>query len=344
MTTKIPLLLTDPSPNLRLLVLRELLHRAPDDDEVRELTVLREEDAMVRELLVLQNADGSWRARDGGNDGWSGIKTTAQALLKLGYLGFGPDFGPIKKGAGYLFSHQRKDGSWPLPDYKAESEARDTYSMIPLQTGVPLRGLAAAGYAADPRAVRAYEWLLDKRLPDGAWPTGVKAGQNVFPAGYRHLSHSRYGCRTNTTFAVSALAFHPQRRKSPQAQRGLDLLLAQDTLLGSNLGYEVARIIGVERDNGLFTYFARYDIALMLDLCRRVEASLEDKRIADMVEYSNGLLGQYGLWEYAAHPEASRWITFDLLRSLTRLDEKTDWVSLEPRTPYQPYPKRPKRY
>ncbi len=344
MTARTALLLTDPSPNLRLLVLRELLHRNPDDEEVRELKEIREDDAIVRELLALQNCDGSWRSKDGGNDGWSGIKTTAQALLKLGYLGFSPDFGPVKKGAEYLFSHQLKDGSWPLPDSKAESEMGDTYSMVPLQTGLPLRGLAAAGYAADPRAEQAYEWLLEKRLPDGSWPSGVKAGQNVFPAGYRRLAHSRFGCRTNTTFAVSALAFHPKRCTSLPAQRGLDLLLAQDTMQGSNLGYEIARIVGVERDNGYFTYFARYDIALILDMCWRIEASLEDKRIAETVEYISGLRGQYGLWEYTSHPEASRWVTFDLLRSLAKLDEKTDWVSLEPRTPYQPYPKRPKRY
>ena len=38
------------------------------------------------------------------------------------------------------------------------------------------RGLAAAGYAEDPRAERAYEWLLGQRLDDGAWPTGRASG------------------------------------------------------------------------------------------------------------------------------------------------------------------------
>ena len=342
--TWIPLLLTDPSPNLRLLVFRELLHRSPDDDEVRELEALREKDAIVRGLLALQNNDGSWRTREGGSDSWSGIRTTAQALLKLGYLGFSPEYSPVRKGAEYLFSYQLKDGSWPLPDIKAESELRDSYSIIPLQTGIPLRGLAAAGYAVDPRVERAYEWLLEKRLPDGSWPSGIKAGQTVFPAGYRRLAHSRFGCRTNTSFAVSALSFHPQRRISFQAQRGLDLLLAQDTLQGSNLGYEVARTIGAERESGFFTYFAKYDLAFILDLCWRVGASMEDKRVADMVSFIEKLRGQYGLWEYTPHPEVSRWLSFDLLRSLSMLDKKTDWVSLEPPTPFQPYPKLPSRY
>ena len=342
--TWIPLLLANPSPNLRLLVLRELLHRSSDDEEVHELEALREQDPVVQDLLTLQNADGSWRSREGTGDAWFGIRTTTQALLRLGYLGFSPEHGAVRQGAEFLFSHQLKDGSWPLPETKAEHELRDAYAMIPLQTGMPLRGLAAAGYATDTRTERAYEWLLERRLPDGGWPSGMKAGNHVFPAGYRRLAHSRYGCRTNTSFAVSALALHPQRRTSLEAHRGLDLLLAQDTLQASNLGHDVARTIGVERDRGFFTYFARLDVAFVLDLCWRIGASLEDARVADMVDFVKGLQGQYGLWEYTSHPEASQWLSFDLLRSLSRIDEETDWISLEPRTPFQPYPKHLRRY
>jgi hypothetical protein len=250
----------------------------------------------------------------------------------------------LKAGAEYLFGLQQEDGSWPLPRGKAERELREAYSMIPLQTGMPLRALAAAGYAQDPRAERAYEWLLAHRLEDGAWPSGVRSGKAVFPGGYRRLAHSRFGCRTNTTFALCALALHPERRTSDAAQRGLDLLLAHGALQASNLGHEVARTIGAERARGFFTYFARYDVALVLDLCWRVGASPADPRVADMVGFVAGLQGPYGLWEYEAHPAASRWVSFDLLRSLSRIDQETGWVSLVPRTPFQPYPKRPRRY
>jgi hypothetical protein len=47
--------------------------------------------------------------------------------------------------------------------------------MVPLQTALPLRALAMCGYATDPRAERAYAWLLAQRLEDGAWPTGKRA-------------------------------------------------------------------------------------------------------------------------------------------------------------------------
>jgi hypothetical protein len=342
--TWVPLLLADPSPNLRLLVLRELLGRPVDDVEVCELAALRERDPLVRDLLALQDADGSWPSPEGGEDVWQRIRTTAQALVGLGYLGFQADHAAVRRGAEYLFALQEKDGSWPLPKSKAERELREPYSMMPLQTGMPLRALAAAGYATDPRAERAYAWLLERQLPDGGWPSGVKGGQQVFPAGYRRLAHSRFGCRTNTTFAVLALAHHPVRRNSEAARRGLDLLLAHETLQAHTLGTEVTRTIGVERARGFFTYFARYDVALMLDLCWRVGASLEDARLAEMVAFVKGLRGPYGLWEHPARPDVSRWLSFDLLRSLSRIDAETDWVSLQPRTPFQPYPKRPRRY
>ena len=339
-----PLLLTDPSPNLRLLVLRELLHAPEDDPEVLELISSREGDPIIQDLLSLQNADGSWRSREGGGSAWKNIRTTAHALLTLGYLGIGAHHLSVQAGAEYLFSLQADEGSWPLPKSKADRDLREEYSMIPLQTGIPLRALAAAGCGTDPRAEKAFEWLLGVRLPDGAWSSGVQGGKHVFPAGYRRLAHSRYGCRSNTTFAVSALALHPTRRSSQEARRGLDLLLAQETLQAHTLGYEVVRTIGVERRRGFFTYFARNDAALMLDLCWRIGANQEDGRVADMVAFVKSLQGPYGLWEHPGHPQASRWVTFDLLRSLSRIDESTDWVSQEPRTPFQAYPKEQKRY
>jgi len=219
-----------------------------------------------------------------------------------------------------------------------------TYSMVPLQTAFPLRGLAASGYATDHRAERAYGWLLEQRLEDGAWPTG-KAGEVYgYVAGYRRLAHSRWGCRSNTTASLICLAFHPVRRFSREARRALDLLLGRETREKQNVGFGVARIIGVEPHSGYLTYFAKFDLALILDLCWRIGANRSDERVAELVDFIRDLQGPYGLWEYMPHPEASRWVTFDILRSLSRLDETTDWLGLEPRTPFRAYPKRQKRF
>jgi hypothetical protein len=344
-----PILLADPSPSLRLLVLRDLLQRPETDEEVQELKQLQESDLYVSRILELQNEDGSFSGGEGGGGNLGSIRLTAQALMGLGYLGLPPDHPAVTRGAEFLFAKQLPDGSFPLvaqgalldggrldPDVK--------YHMIPLQTALPLLGLAWAGYAGDARAEKAYDWLLAEELSEGGWPSGRHADQYVFAGGYRRLAHTKFGCRTNTTAAVSALALHPTRRASSSARRGLDLLLAHEHRQPQSLGFEVARIIGAEPPRGAFTYFKRYDVAQILDLSWRIGANLEDARISEQVSFVQGLQGEYGLWEYERQPVISRWITFDLLRSLSRLDQETDWFSMEPRTPFQAYPKKPPRF
>jgi hypothetical protein len=341
--SRLPLLLADPSACLRLLVLRELLGRPDDDVEVQELAGLRDGDAVVADLIAGQQADGSWRA-----DGriWQGgpMRATALALMRLGYLDYGPEHATVQRGAEYLFSLQHKDGSWPIPGGGEGSREHEGYSMIPLQTAIPLRSLAACGYATDPRCEHAYDWLLAQRLEDGAWPTGIASGVYGYVAGYRRLAHSRWGCRSNTTGSLICLSLHPARCGGTEAHRALDLLLGRETREVQPLGFEVARLIGVEPVRGFFTFFARFDLALVLDLCWRVGATLEDRRVADLAAFVRTLQGPYGLWDYAARPQASRWVTFDLTRSFTRLGESGDWQSAEPRTPFQAYPSRRQRF
>jgi len=342
------LLLADPSPCLRLLVLRELLARPDDDPEVQELVALREQDTLVVDLLSRQRKDGAWQA-----DGrlWQGspLRATYLALMRLGYLGFEPAHPAVRRGAEYLFSLQRDDGSWPIPRGGVEGGEHEGYTMVPLQTALPLRALAMCGYGTDPRAERAYDWLLSRRLDDGAWPTGIAGGTKAdgvygYVAGYRRLAHSRWGCRSNTTGSLLCLAHHPHRRRTTEARRALDLLLGRETREAQNVGFEVARLVGAEPVRGFFTFFARFDLATLLDLCWRVGATTEDARVADLVEYIVALRGEYGLWEYASRPQASRWVTFDILRSLSRLQASGDWQSAEPRTPFQPYPRRRRRF
>jgi hypothetical protein len=336
------------------MVLRELLGRSADDAEVRELMALREGDPLAMELVARQEPDGSWRGDEPMSHGGA-LLATGRALARLGYLGFGPEYAAVRRGAEYLFARQRADGAWPLPrggeaggDPDESGAERETYSMAPLQTALPLRGLAACGYAADPRCERAYDWLVAQRLPDGAWPTGIAAGNYGRVAGYRRLAHSRWGCRSNTTGALICLALHPQRSTGPEARRGLDLLLGRETREQHTFGFEVARLIGLEPARGFFTTFARFDPALVLDLCWRAGATREDERVAELATFAQSLQGPYGLWAYEAKPQAARWLSFDVLRSLARLDGSGEWLApwltLEPRTPFRAYGRKTQRY
>ncbi|NIM16744.1 MAG: hypothetical protein GTO45_32545 [Candidatus Aminicenantes bacterium] len=342
--TWVPLLLANPSPCLRLLVLRNLLTQE-HNEEIKELEKIRENDQLVSGLLQLQAADGSWgKEAVTGNTPGETIQITARSLTRLGYLGFGLEHPAVQQGAQYLFRFQREDGSWPLCHYSSDGEGEGNYEVISLQTSLPLRGLAACGYATDPRVEKAYEWLLEQRLEDGAWPTGIAHGNYGGVAGYRRLAHSRWGCRSNTTGALACLALHPQLRHTPEAKQALDLLLACETRERHHLGFDVARIIGAEESRGFLTFYACFDIAQILDLCWRIGASREDTRVAELVNYVRELQGPYGLWEYQPKPQASRWVTYDILNSLTRIARESDWISLEPRTPFRPYPEKKKRY
>jgi hypothetical protein len=322
------------------------MQRPANDPEVQELNGLRPTDPLVANLLTLQSGNGSWTGSAlGGSVPGGEFQATAHALTRLGYLGFGADHPAVQRAVAYLFTHQRDDGSWPTPrTLEREGETGDGYTMIPLQTAIPLRGLAACGYATDERAERAYDWLEAQRLEDGAWPTGKAGAIYGYVAGYRRLAHSRWGCRSNTTAALICLALHPTRRTGPAARRALDLLLGRETRERRNVGFEVARTVGVEPPSGYITFHAKFDLALLLDLCWRVGADRSDARVRDLVTYLREAQGPYGLWAYAPRPEASRWVTFDLLRSLSRVDATMDWLSVEPRTPFSAYPRRPKRF
>jgi len=352
-----PILLADPSACLRWQALRHLLNLPEDHPEVQEVAALREQDPLLTGLLALQEADGSWKTGPFayGAAGGDPVLTTAFALARLGFLGFDGSHPSVSRGAEFLFTRQQADGGWPLQSaYQAEEEDaprpdREGYAMMPLQTALPLRGLAYCGYADDPRSENAYDWLLSRRLPDGAWPTGIaRSGVNGYVAGYRRLAHSRWGCRSNTTGALVCFSLHPQRRHSPEARRALDLLLGRETRERQAMGWEVSRLLGAEPIHGFITYFARFDLALILSLCARMGATTEDARVAGLVEFILQQRGPFGLWEYATRPQASRWLTLDLLRSLAMLQTESPEAGLsplvEPRTPFQPYPRRKKRF
>jgi hypothetical protein len=334
----VALLLTDPSPCLRLRVLTELVGKPSEDAEVRELRRMRVRDPAATGLLSQEEG--------GSTTNGSATVVLGFELARLGFLGFDQRHTAVSTRAGRLFALQRADGSWPLPRGRAldpEQTQGKGYDAIPLQTALPLRGLAACGYAQDPRAEKAYAWLEGLRLEDGSWPSGLASGVFGRVAGYRRLPQSRWGCRTNTTAVLQCLARHPKRRSDPAAARGLDHLLARETRDRSQVGVEVARLCGALRPKGFFTYHAPFDAALLLDLVGRVGASREDDRVSDLVAFVQRLRGEAGLWELGSAPTASRWLSLDLLLSLARIQGSTDWLSLAPRTAYMSYPRGPRR-
>jgi hypothetical protein len=329
------LLLANQSACLRYLVLRDLLKRPADDPEVQELNSLREDDSVFCTIIKKKRI--------------SDIHATSIELYTLGYLGFNKEHPAVKNRTQFLFSRQHEDGKWRfqsfLNDMEEDIENTDRVDYIdPLQTAIPLRALAMSGYAGDPRVEKAFRWLIDLQLADGAWPAGIINGVYRGIAGYRKMPQSRWGCRTNTTAALLCLAYHPSYRKDTVTQKALDLLLARETFEKAHIGLEVARLVGIKQYHGMLTRFTRYDLALVLSLCNLIGADKNDKRVKELTDFFHKLRGTYGLWVNDSIPQATHWISFDILRSLMGIDKNENWINFRPSLPFREYEKRQKRY
>ncbi|MFI5695618.1 hypothetical protein ACIA58_27450 [Kribbella sp. NPDC051586] len=294
------LLLGDPSPSLRWRAARELEGANDDDAEVAAWRAEIDQSAEVNELVARLEAAEPYAA--------------GYLLCQLAYVGYR---GPATAAAvEKIFKAQQPDGSWSIP---AGTEGP---RFITMETVVPLRGIVAAGFGTDPRAERAFEWLLGVRLEDGSWPAGPKAdlGEAGRPAPpekeYRRLTRG-LGCRSATTGAVACLALHPERRRSDAARIGVDHLLARENRDPSTIGWEVSRLVGLERAMGQVTFYVTHDLAFLLDLASRCGVSLQD--LHDLVDYLETLRGPYGLWQHPSHPQLTGWLSLDLETSLRRL-------------------------
>ena len=320
------LLLGDPSPSLRWRAARELEGATDEDAEVTawrtEIDLSTEVNALVAQLATAHPY------------------TAGFLLCQLAYLGYRGT--AMAAAVEKIFDGQQADGSWSSP---AGSEGP---RFITMQTVVPLRGIAAAGLAIDPRAERAYEWLLGVRLQDGSWPSGPKAdfGQAGRPTPpekeYRRLARG-LGCRSATTGAVACLAMHPERRRSDAARIGVDHLLARETRDASTLGWEVSRLVGLERAMGQVTFYVTHDLAFLLDLASRCGVSPQDRRVHELVDYLETLRGPYGLWQHPTHPQLAGWLSLDVETSLRRLNDG-DWIGNEDPATSTPYPRSSRRY
>jgi hypothetical protein len=352
--TAAALLLGDPSPSLRWRAAVELDGAPEDDAEVVAWRAEIDGSPSVRELLARLELAGS------------NPQAAGYLLCQLAYLGYrGP---ALAAGAERIFALQDADGSWPLwwaNDDEPERQARPkrrrgqpppalarevSYRFVTMQTLLPLRGVAAAGFATDPRAERAYEWVLDQRLVDGSWTGSHKAdlgrdGQSSLEdPDYRKLTRGQ-GCRSATTGAVACFALHPERCRSEAARIGADHLLARETRDEATIGWEVSRLVGLARAGGRFTFYVTFDLAFLLDLASRCGVSAEERRVRELVSYLTSLRGPYGLWQHPAHPQLSRWLTFDLECSLRRLaDGDGDWVGNEEPATFTPYQRPRRRY
>ncbi|HEY4235096.1 MAG TPA: prenyltransferase/squalene oxidase repeat-containing protein [Lacipirellulaceae bacterium] len=147
-------------PEIQLLGDERLQNRAANRQDLAESDAVEEANArFVEELLSRQNSDGGWSA-GGPHDAASDPATTASVLESLAHQDFAPTHEAVGRGATYLRSAQRADGSW-------ESAAGVRFIH---GTSHAIRGLIAAGAGPDDPAVKAgVNWLLVHQQESGGW-------------------------------------------------------------------------------------------------------------------------------------------------------------------------------
>lgn len=324
----VALLLADRSPALRYRALVEVDGASLDDPEVAALADELATSQEVERVL----ADVGDRARD-----------LSYALSRLAYLGVGRGHPEVDELVERVFAMQRKDGSWPVEAAWRGEAPEEGYKWRPLQTAIPLRGICAAGYAEDPRAERAFEWLLAHRFDDGTWPYGQAGVQKPGAvANYRRLPQSD-GCRATTTGALACFVHHPERRTSDDVRAAIDVLLRRETRDESTIGFEVSRLLGVEQPRGFATFYARFDLVFVLELASRTGIAADDVRVADLLEFLDARRGIHGLWEHPKHPNLNRWLTLEILASRRRI-ESGDWSGTDRHIHFRAYPKKRRRH
>jgi hypothetical protein len=326
----VALLLADRSPALRYRALVEV-DGAPLDDP--EVAALADELGSSDEVARVVAAVGP-RARD-----------ASFALSRLAHLGVGRGHPAVDDLVERAFALQRADGAWPVEAAWQAAEPEEGYRWRPLQTAIPLRGICAAGYADDERAERAFEWLLAHRtLDDGTWVYGQAGVQKPGQvAAYRRLPQSE-GCRATTTGVLACFAHHPARRTSADARAAMDVLLRRETREESTLGAELSRLVGLEEPRGFATFYARFDLAFVLELASRTGVDASDLRVAELLSFLDARRGRHGLWDHPVHPNLTRWLTLELLASRRRIELGGDWAGTDRHIDYRAYPKQRRRH
>ena len=106
--TWMTLLLADPSPSLRILVLKNLLNKDENDSEIKELREIQMEDQIIEKTLKTQLENGSWASKSTGTIATGGnLQLTSQILVKLAYLEFQPTNEIIDHAVNFIFSKQK---------------------------------------------------------------------------------------------------------------------------------------------------------------------------------------------------------------------------------------------
>jgi squalene-hopene/tetraprenyl-beta-curcumene cyclase len=170
--------------------------------------------AGIRYLRRQQEADGSWFGRWGCNYLY-GTSLALQALRRIGIAAGDP---AIRRGAAWIAACQNPDGGWgETPASYDDPSLKGKGESTTSQTAWALSGLLAAAQRESEAVRRGVAYLLETRLPGGAWHEDAWTGTGfprVFYLRY-HLYPVYFPLMALGAYARSGPA--PRRRERPPA-------------------------------------------------------------------------------------------------------------------------------
>lgn len=210
------------NPGARYFALRDLLGLPESDPAVRAAREAVMRGGPVPLILAAQSPEGWW-AKPG--SGYSPkYQGTVWSLLFLAELGADPADERVRRGCEYLLSHSpAANGAFAASQKPVPSAA------VHCLNGNLLYALRRLGFASDPRAQQAQDWLA--RSIVGEEPITYYASAVSGP-GFACAVNEKRPCAWGANKAVRALLQIPPEERSPLIQRalqtGAELLLSRD--------------------------------------------------------------------------------------------------------------------
>ncbi|RPI58695.1 MAG: hypothetical protein EHM56_01095 [Chloroflexi bacterium] len=315
-------LLESGEPWTRYRTLVDLLGRPQDDPQVQAARA-----TMVAHPAVLALTAGAatWGDRPFQRHNDAGYPIyQLTALLDFGLRPGDPGLDGVLQG---LLARQSAEGAFQsllnIPKAFGGS-GEDAWTWVLCDAPVVLHALLAAGLAGDERVQRAVQHLVGT-VHDNGWRCVCAPELGKF----RGPGRREDPCPIVNLFALRALAHLPELAGSPAVRAGVDMLLGH----WENRGKQKYYLFGIGTDFCKLKYpFVWYDVLHVLDVLSHFPAVHGDPRFRDMLATVTGQADATGCytatsmyrawkgWSFADKKRPSPWLTFAVLRILSRLD------------------------
>ncbi len=310
-------LLASNNPIVEYFVQRDLLEKRVDSIQaIWKLPV-------IQKILRKQQPNGSWKSQNKNQIkyplvNYSLIETWKQFRYLIEQYELNGTDPSITRAAEFIFSCQTKDGD--IRGMLANQYA--TY-----YTGALMSLLIKAGYEADSRIEKGFQWLLSVRQNDGGWLASplmsLKLSKEqttaIFHATETIKEHDRSMPSSHnwTGMVIRAFAAHPIYRNSPEAQRAALLLKTQFFQKDKHYTSYKAADYWVK-----FQYpYWWNNLVAALDSISSIGFSKDDEEIKKALSWLVDNQQENGLWKlsYSAKKE---------VRYTQKAKEEQLWVSL----------------